>query len=584
MKNLLRKILAGVLITTALVAVSTIKPADDRVRTVSADDTNTTPTDGAGSVTTSPTPSATATPTQAAGAMPDGISQIQLQFRNEEVIVVSNAQVYYAQLKKATDVTAKPADMIPAAKTSDTTYLIDISCYSPAKDLYLGITNKLTEDSNGLYPVMNCKIPSTYKKVVFNVNFAAEGDAASGNGILKNVIISNKDGTTVTYDHTATPTEQSRPISELNIEWRKGNNCSYSNINTLTPSVWESMKTSGAILYLRLGAVDSLLNGEGRRYSQESKIKLAIVKSKPLKVDVTKLSVPITNGMQVRLKGNSSWVTILPYNGKSTLTKALRDPSKVTGAFDPYNESTSEKVKDISISDLFTMVGYDIASNPPTSVGFEVRVAATTKKPASRISSFKVPYQYPAPVVEAKKSGADVMIASVTNSPDDKVSGKYEYTIVDKADLDANNFIVSQVSKWYTVKSGTVLKSGAGIKGTYTRKDGSRKTVILGDTGSVVLVRRSGIKESKKNAAVLASAYAVINPTTLPNPQEATPTEGASPEPTGGGTTPEGGSTTPEGGSTTPEGGSTTPEGGSTTPEGGSTTPTEPATTPPAAP
>nr|MCR4721366.1 hypothetical protein [Lachnospiraceae bacterium] len=559
MKNLLRKILAGVLITTALVAVSTIKPADDRVRTVSADDTNTTPTDGAGSVTTSPTPSATATPTQAAGAMPDGISQIQLQFRNEEVIVVSNAQVYYAQLKKATDVTAKPADMIPAAKSSDTTYLIDISCYSPAKDLYLGITNKLTEDSNGLYPVMNCKIPSTYKKVVFNVNFAAEGDAASGNGILKNVIISNKDGTTVTYDHTATPTEQSRPISELNIEWRKGNNCSYSNINTLTPSVWESMKTSGAILYLRLGAVDSLLNGEGRRYSQESKIKLAIVKSKPLKVDVTKLSVPITNGMQVRLKGNSSWVTILPYNGKSTLTKALRDPSKVTGAFDPYNESTSEKVKDISISDLFTMVGYDIASNPPTSVGFEVRVAATTKKPASRISSFKVPYQYPAPVVEAKKSGADVMIASVTNSPDDKVSGKYEYTIVDKADLDANNFIVSQVSKWYTVKSGTVLKSGAGIKGTYTRKDGSRKTVILGDTGSVVLVRRSGIKESKKNAAVLASAYAVINPTTLPNPQEATPTEGASPEPTGGGTTPEGGSTTPEGGSTTPEGGSTTP-------------------------
>ncbi len=581
---MLRKILAGVLITTALVAVSTIKPADDRVRTVSADDTNTTPTDGAGSVTTTPTPSATATPTQAAGAMPDGISQIQLQFRNEEVIVVSNAQVYYAQLKKATDVTAKPADMIPAAKTSDTTYLIDISCYSPAKDLYLGITNKLTEDSNGLYPVMNCKIPSTYKKVVFNVNFAAEGDAASGNGILKNVIISNNDGTTVTYDHTATPTEQSRPISELNIEWRKGNNCSYSNINTLTPSVWESMKTSGAILYLRLGAVDSLLNGEGRRYSQESKIKLAIVKSKPLKVDVTKLSVPITNGMQVRLKGNSSWVTILPYNGKSTLTKALRDPSKVTGAFDPYNESTSEKVKDISISDLFTMVGYDIASNPPTSVGFEVRVAATTKKPASRISSFKVPYQYPAPVVEAKKSGADVMIASVTNSPDDKVSGKYEYTIVDKADLDANNFIVSQVSKWYTVKSGTVLKSGAGIKGTYTRKDGSRKTVILGDTGSVVLVRRSGIKESKKNAAVLASAYAVINPTTLPTPQEATPTEGASPEPTGGGTTTEGGSTTPEGGSTTPEGGSTTPEGGSTTPEGGSTTPTEPATTPPAAP
>ncbi len=581
---MLRKILAGVLITTALVAVSTIKPADDRVRTVSADDTNTTPTDGAGSVTTTPTPSATATPTQAAGAMPDGISQIQLQFRNEEVIVVSNAQVYYAQLKKATDVTAKPADMIPAAKTSDTTYLIDISCYSPAKDLYLGITNKLTEDSNGLYPVMNCKIPSTYKKVVFNVNFAAEGDAASGNGILKNVIISNNDGTTVTYDHTATPTEQSRPISELNIEWRKGNNCSYSNINTLTPSVWESMKTSGAILYLRLGAVDSLLNGEGRRYSQESKIKLAIVKSKPLKVDVTKLSVPITNGMQVRLKGNSSWVTILPYNGKSTLTKALRDPSKVTGAFDPYNESTSEKVKDISISDLFTMVGYDIASNPPTSVGFEVRVAATTKKPASRISSFKVPYQYPAPVIDAKKSGADVMIASVTNSPDDKVSGKYEYTIVDKADLDANNFIVSQVSKWYTVKSGTVLKSGAGIKGTYTRKDGSRKTVILGDTGSVVLVRRSGIKESKKNAAVLASAYAVINPTTLPTPQEATPTEGASPEPTGGGTTPEGGSTTPEGGSTTPEGGSTTPEGGSTTPEGGSTTPTEPETTPPAAP
>lgn len=526
MKKMLKKIMICALITASLVALYAVKPADDRTGNVSvavADEPS-------GGATTPPaggatTPGAT---TPAANAMPDGITSIQVNYTREEILITSNAQVYYAHLKKPTDNAAKPADIITAAKVSDSSYIIDISCYSASKDLYLGITNKLSPDMNGLYPVMNCKIPATYKKVVFNINYAAEGAAAAGSGILQNVIVNNTDGTTKTYDHSGTTNDSVHPISELTIEWRKGNNCAYSNISTLTPAVWESMKISGAIIYLRLGATDGAL-GSGKRYSQESKIKLAITKSKDLKADVNKLSVPLANGMQFREKGKTTWITILPFDGKSKVEQPIRNATLAATPFDPYTEGTSAKVKEMSIEDIFSVSGHVPNEESPTSVEYEYRVAATSKKPASRISTFKIPYQYAGPVVTAQKSGADIAFSAITNSPSDKVSGKYEYTIVDKADISANNIVISQI-KWYSIKTGSVLKTGTNIKGTYQRKDGSRKTVNLGDGGSVILVRRSGIKETKKNAAVLASKYTIVDPTNLP--AATTPAPSGTPETT----------------------------------------------------
>ncbi|MBO4762567.1 MAG: hypothetical protein J5499_04005, partial [Lachnospiraceae bacterium] len=109
---------------------------------------------------------------------------------------------------------------------------------------------------------------------------------------------------------------------------------------------------------------------------------------------------------------------------------------------------------------------------------------------------------------------------------------------VDKADITADNIVISQI-KWYSIKTGSVLKSGTNIKGTYQRKDGSRKTVNLGDGGSVILVRRCGIKETKKNAAVLASKYTLVDPanlaSTTPAPSgtpETTPNPSGTPETT----------------------------------------------------
>ncbi|MBO4496915.1 MAG: hypothetical protein J5739_01775 [Lachnospiraceae bacterium] len=529
MKKMLKKIMVCALITASLVALYAVKPADDRTQSISvavADEPSGTTTPAAGTTTPAAgttTPAASTTP--AANAMPDGITSIQVNYTREEITVTSNAQVYYAPLKKPTDNAVKPADIITAAKVTDSTYIIDISCYSASKDLYLGITNKLSPDMNGLYPVMNCKIPATYKKVVFNINYAAEGAAAAGSGILQNVIVNNTDGTTKTYDHSGTANDNIRPISELTIEWRKGNNCAYSNISTLTPAVWESMKISGAIIYLRLGATDGAL-GSGQRYSQETKIKLAITKSKELKVDVNKLSVPLANGMQFREKGKTTWITILPFDGKSKTEKAIRDVTLAATPFDPYTEGTSAKVKEMSIEDIFTVSGYVPNESSPTSVEYEYRIAATSKKPASRISTFKIPYQYAGPVVTAQKAGADIAFAAITNAPSDKVSGKYEYTIVDKADITADNIVISQI-KWYSIKTGSVLKTGTNIKGTYQRKDGSRKTVNLGDGGSVILVRRCGIKETKKNAAVLASKYTIVDPTNLP---ATTPAPSGTPE------------------------------------------------------
>ena len=561
MKKLLKKILVCVLITSSLVALYALKPADDRIQTVSVANAEET-TGTATTDTPAPSTQTSASPSPVAGAIPDGISQIQLLYTREEIQIISNAQIYYAPLKKSTDTAVKPADIIPAAKINDTAYLIDISCYSASKDLYLGITNKLAPDMNGLYPVYNCKVPATYKKIQFNLDYAAEGAAATGNGVIRSVVINNTDGTTMTYDHSGTASDKVRPISELNIEWRKGNNCAYSNISSLTPAAWESMKTSGAILFLRLGAADGVVNGaNGHRYSTETKIKLAITKSKAIKVDVSKLSVPITNGMQFRLKGSSIWTTVLPYDGKSKTEKAIRDITLAGVPFDPYTEGTCEKVKELPISDILRVVGYTQPEDQGASVEFEVRVAATSKKPASRVSTFRIPYQYAGPVVEATKAGTDVIFRSITNSPKDKVSGKYEYAIVDKADITADNIVYPKM-KWYSVKTGTVLKTGTNIKGTYERKDGSRKTVNLGDAGSVILVRRAGIKESKKNNAVLASQNTVVDPTTLPTAAPQTTGEPSAP-PTGEPSAPPTGepSTPPTGEPSTPPTGepSTTP-------------------------
>lgn len=558
MKKMLKKIMICALITASLVALYAVKPADDRTGNVSvavADE----PSGGA----TTPPAGGTTTPgatTPAANAMPDGITSIQVNYTREEILITSNAQVYYAHLKKPTDNAAKPADIITAAKVSDSSYIIDISCYSASKDLYLGITNKLSPDMNGLYPVMNCKIPATYKKVVFNINYAAEGETAAGSGILQNVVVSNTDGTTKTYDHSGTTNDSIHPISELTIEWRKGNNCAYSNISTLTPAVWESMKISGAIIYLRLGATDGAL-GSGKRYSQESKIKLAITKSKELKVDVNKLSVPLKNGMQFRQKGKTTWITILP--GPSSLPKtvvsksekAIRDVTLANKPFDPYTEGTSEKVNELSIEEIFSLSGYVPNESSPTSVEYEWRMAASSSRPASRISTFKIPYQYTGPVVTAQNVGGDFLFSSITNSPNDKVSGKYEYAIVDKADIEANNIVMSSIA-WKHISTGSNIKSGTNAtKTTYQRKDGSRKTVNLGDGGSVFLIRRCGIKEkTKKNAAVLASKYTIVDPTNLPaattpapsGTPETTPNPSGTPETTGEpSNTPAGGTTPP---------------------------------------
>lgn len=481
--------------------------------------------------TSTPVPTTKATPTPVPSQAPTqtGISYVHILYESEEIMVSSNAQVYYAPLKKASDTTAKPADMIMAAKVSDSMYLIDISNLSAAKTNYIGITNKLSADKDGLYPVMNYEIAANQKKITFNLNWGAEGDTAYGSNIIKNVVVNNNDSTTVTYEHTAVVSDTVRPISELKIQWRKGANCAWSDISTLSSARWESMKTSGAILYLRLAAVNGSDTVKGCRYSKENKIKIAITKATAVKLDVSKLNVTIKNGMQVRETGKTTWSTILPFNNKSTTASAVRSATLAAVPFDPYKESTSEKVNYMMIEEVYKLISYTPPATSGTSISIDTRIAATTKKPASRVSTLKIPYQYEAPVVKAAGTATEINIISVTNGPSDKVSGNYEFVVVDKTDLSANKVEFAEI-KWSAIKTGTVLKKSA-VKNIYKKTDGSRKTVTLSDANAVVLVRRKGIGASKKQpTAVLASKYAVIDPATLA--AATTPTPSATPAPT----------------------------------------------------
>lgn len=488
---------------------------------------------------TTPRPTATPVPTQVPSQA--GVSYVHVLYKTEEILIGSDKQVYYAPLKKATDTTAKPADMIMASKVSDGVYLIDISNLSSSKTNFIGITNKLSADSNGLYPVMNYEIPANQKKITFNLNWGAEGATATGIKLIKNVIINNNDSTTVTYEHTATATDTVRPITELKIQWRKGANCDWSDIGTLSTAKWESMKTSGAILYLRLAAVDGSDTEAGCRYSKENKIKIAVTKATAVKLDVNKLNLTIKNGMQLRMTGKDTWSTILPFSNKSTMTSAVRNATLSAVPFDPYSESTSEKVSYLMVDEVYKILSYTPPTTGGTSIEIDTRIAATTKKPASRASTMKIPYQYEAPVVKAAGTSTEINIISITNAPTDKVSGNYEFFVADKTDISSEKIEFAEV-KWSAIKTGTVLKKSA-VKTIYKKTDGSRRTVNLSDANAVVLVRRKGIAASKKNSAVLASQYAIIDPSTL---SSTTPT--VTPAPEGTATpTPEGTTTpTPE--------------------------------------
>lgn len=482
------------------------------------------PTGGAGDPTGGADPTVTETPTPTPTPTPDpalaSIKECLVLYKTEEIsveVVKPDTQVYYCILKKETDNGGKLADLLPAAKNEfGTKYYIDISTVSASKDAYIGVCTELTARADGLIPVKSVKVAGTDRKITFNVDWSYEGSPKSFDGrlVLENIELTTMASQTYTYRHlTSAETATVKDIDNKDflIQWRKGANGDWRSIDDMTYTDWESMKNSGAIMYLRLDAENQTVKDEGHRFSKENKIKIAITKAPAVKVDVSKLSVSLKNGMQFRVNGATvdKWFTILPYQANSATKNYLREKS-LTTTFSPFKESTVAKITTVSIKDIKNALDY-IEPVSPTALVLDVRIAATTKKPASRIGIVSIPSQAKKPTVGGiTKSGDTSFTIGAIAAADTLIAAPaFEYTIVSKADADAQ-LVDYNTLKWSTIKTATVLKDN--LKGVYNLLDEAktRRTVNITDAGACLLVRRRGVGGSSKSEPILASEVEVL--------------------------------------------------------------------------
>lgn len=472
----------------------------------------------------SPTGGAEPTPAPAPG---DGIESVYVLYKSEEISIESSKPVYYCILKKQTDTAAKPVDFIPAATAASggTKFLIDISILSASKNNFVGITTSLTPGADGLIPVINIPVTANQKKITFNINWAVEGDEAHGNNIIQSVQVVNNNSTIVTYEHTSVNNDTTKPIDQLSIQWRKGANGAWASISTLTELKWESYKNSGAVLYFRLDAKDQGASVDGYRYSKENKIKVSITKAPAVKLDVSKLTVSLKNGMQIRATGTQKWATLLPYGQRSTVTDIFRSTTLAT-PFDPFTESTSAKVSYASLDDIYRV----ISMAPPaegSTASIDVRIAATTKKPASRVARIVVPGQSKEPTATLISESSSYKVTALASADTLIDKPAFEFCLVNKNDL-KNNLVDFANIKWSTVKLGTVLKPT--LKSTYNRLDGARVNLFIKDANVAMLIRRRGAAATKNTPVVLASKYVVLDVPAF-STASLTPTPSVAPSP-----------------------------------------------------
>ncbi len=436
-----------------------------------------------------------------------------MEYANEQISVKVKAaftQVYYAVIKNNTVTGVKLAELLPAAQNvNGMYYYIDISTLSASKVNYIGITTLNTPGADGLVPVVPITVSANQKKIVFNVDWSYEGTPTqfSGLKVLRSIVVNNNDGTTVTYTHlTSAETQVLKEIADLTdlIEWRKGANGAWKKIAQMEYTDWTSMRSSGAIIYFRLGAVNQDQHNAGSRFSKENKLKIAVTKAPKVKVDISKLNLAIKNGMQFRKNGQKDWITVLPFAANSSNATAIQ-----TIAFSPFTNNTSAKIAFTSIADIKKALAY-VEPEPPANLTIDVRIAATTKKPASRVGMITIPYQGKAPTAAGlTKAGEQYTIGAITAADTLVPSPQFEMCIVANADYTANLIDYSTIT-WSTVKTGTVLK--ANLKTVYTKLDTAktRVTAKITDSTSVILIRRRGVAGSAKAAAILASAPAVV--------------------------------------------------------------------------
>lgn len=428
----------------------------------------------------------------------EGIAEVSYVEESVTIKAVTDASlvgkpVYFAVIKTVQDTTVKTANLELATMESDEKAYVDFSSLASTKAVYIGyvIDPDLTAATVTVYPVT---VNPSFSKVKFTMDYSAENIDDGLVDVFSKIEITDsaKVLSTYTKDASGKFMKDTTEFDISSLEWKKGVNGAWTKADKLTSYVFESLKKSGATLYVRTKGDEV----NDIRASKEVKIKI----SKQAKAPVTKVTtasgvVAVKNGMQISNDGKT-WIDIYAYNKTATATDYIGTVSGVT---------TKTKIAGLSIEEIGEQLDLTITAASK----FYVRTAATTKKYASKTGTVTLKAMPEMTVVSGSAaSGSSITVEAVsgkavfTFSTDLKKT--YEYILVKSADVDVptdggvyvavSGCSVNIVkSKWIAAK---LVTSKLTVKATAAYKyfeNGSDVALTLTATDAdYILVREKG--------------------------------------------------------------------------------------------
>lgn len=352
-----------------------------------------------------------------------------VDYQEENIIVNNNgnSKIYFAA---ENDAARNMWDMIPADAGSTTT--IDFSWVTPVSDQVIVIKGE-----DGVQKRVTLRARA--KKLEISISYDKIDSLLQSDTIATLLNIQSTEGTAA------------NPITYSDLEWRKGTNGSWKDVNLLTLEQLEKLQVKGADLYFRIRAVNdetSPTRGEadgtkGRRVSGE--VRLRIVKQASpatVNVDGEKFTAQIRYGKEYRIT----------YNGTTTA----------------WTKVTDKSVKEVSLAEMFgnSRDGLTPAKRFPAMV-IEVREYATATKAASKITEIPLKEQrvLSGSIIEGEppeNAGATDPNIYITYSgsagisitvPSASANNPYQYCIVKPGDV----FDLSRIT-WYTISRDTAVK------------------------------------------------------------------------------------------------------------------------------
>jgi len=471
-------------------------------------------------------------------ARADGIVHTVL-YLEEMIEVTSGKQVYYQPVSSADKKTGLKTDKWIAAAKQGNKYYIDFSSTSNTKDVFFALTTDKTSVATDTVAVVDAVVKS------FKVTLDYKTEKVGRAGLADVISELTVKGVEKEDDNA------NARVTQYGVLWKRGSFGTWEKYLAFNQVTWDMVKASTGTLYLTMcsGPKVTSVSEDGTvtgtkdssfRFVKEVKLKIPkIAKAPSVKLEYTKSTVSLKNGMQLRLvqaDGPTEWITLAAYDKKSENTELFSMDAE---------RKTNTKASVVGVDELIKAVSNEALLNHKLEPGrrytFEVRTAATEKAFASAITTleFYIPERAPSVVEKAlityvkadkaRKTEADFKIDFSKLQKAGIEAGtydKYEYLLVGEA---ADETVLG-TQKWSKVpKDGIVdLSKKLGKKYKYIRQTEAESVGISinYEESKVIYFRKAGTKEDKRNnvPGLFASAYAKI-PLEITERQEVKPEE-----------------------------------------------------------